>query len=139
MHSRQRSRFPLKCATFLHHPGVFSGLLGFIVDAATEEAPELPKCEHCGHAEAEQPGCILICKGCSVESNDWRDASAKHKCEDCCSCHASSEQSACQQKGTLEFFQDENPPLFVDASVRYTESRLDHWFLANDRRYICVC
>ena len=49
------------------------------------------------------------------------------------------QQSACQQKGTLEFFQDENPPLFVDASVRYTESRLDHWFLANDRRYICVC
>ena len=39
------------------------------VDAATEEAPELPKCEHCGHAEAEQPGCILICKGCAVESN----------------------------------------------------------------------
>ena len=47
------------------------------------------------------------------------------------------QQSACRQKGTPEFFQDENPPLFVDASVRYTESRLDHWFLANDRRYIC--
>ena len=46
------------------------------VDAATQEAPELPKCEHCGHAEAEQPGCILICKGYAVESNDWRDASA---------------------------------------------------------------
>ena len=90
LYCRQRSRFPLKCATFLHHPRVFSGLLGFIVDAATEEAPELPKCEHCGHAEAEQPGCILICKGCSVESNDWRDASAKHKCEDCCGCRASS-------------------------------------------------
>ena len=28
LHSRQRSRFPLKCATFLHHPRVFSGLLG---------------------------------------------------------------------------------------------------------------
>ena len=58
-----------------------------IVDAATEEAPELRKCEHCGHAEAEQPGCIMICKGCAVESNDWRDAIAKHKCfkvcEDC--------------------------------------------------------
>ena len=49
------------------------------------------------------------------------------------------QQSACQQKGTPEFSQDENPPLFVDASVRYTESRLDHRFLANDRRYICVC
>ena len=47
------------------------------------------------------------------------------------------QQSACRQKGTPEFFQVENPPLFVDASVRYTESRLDHWFLANDRRYIC--
>ena len=47
------------------------------------------------------------------------------------------QQSACQQKRTPEFFQDENPPLFVDATVRYTESRLDHRFLANDRRYIC--
>ena len=49
------------------------------------------------------------------------------------------QQSACQQK------EHQNPSkmrihlLFVDASVRYTESRLDHWFLANDRRYICVC
>ena len=49
------------------------------------------------------------------------------------------QRNACQQKGTPEFFQDENPPLFVDASVRYTESQLDHRFLANDRRYICVC
>ena len=40
------------------------------------------------------------------------------------------QQNACQQKGTPEFLQDENPPLFVDASVRYTESQLDHWFLA---------
>ena len=46
---------------------------------------------------------------------------------------------AYEQKGTAEFFQDENPPLFVDASVRYTESKLDHRSLANDRRYICVC
>ena len=73
--------------------GVVTGVIDN-VDAATQEAPELPKCEHCGHAEAEQPGCILICKGCAVESNDWRDASAKHKCfkvcEDCCSCRVSS-------------------------------------------------
>ena len=59
--------------------GVITSVID-IVDAATEEAPEIPKCEHCGHAEAEQPGCIMICKGCAVESNDWRDASAKHKC-----------------------------------------------------------
>ena len=48
------------------------------------------------------------------------------------------QQSACQQKRTPEFFQDENPPLFVDATVRYTESRLDHRFLANDRRNVFV-
>ena len=93
LHSRQRSRFPPKCATFLHHPRVFSGLLGFIVDAATEEAPELRKCKHWGHAEGEQPGCIMIFKRYAVESNDWRDASAKHKCfnfcENCCSCRVS--------------------------------------------------
>ena len=69
---------------------VFSGLLGFIVDAATEEAPELPKCKRCGRAEAEQPGCILVCRACGVECNDWRDASPKHHCfkvcEDCYSC-----------------------------------------------------
>ena len=28
------------------------------------------------------------------------------------------QQSACRQKGTPEFFQGKNPPLFVDASVR---------------------
>ena len=49
------------------------------------------------------------------------------------------QQNACQQKGTPEFFQDENPLLFVDASVRYIASWLDHRFLANDRRYISVC
>ena len=73
--------------------GVITGVIDN-VDAATQEAPELPKCEHCGHAEAEQPGCILIFKRWGVESNDWRDASAKHKCfkvcEDCCSCRVSS-------------------------------------------------
>ena len=50
------------------------------------------------------------------------------------------QQSACQQKGTPEFFQDENPTPFVDVSVRYTaESRPDHRFLAHDRPHSCVC
>ena len=61
-----------------------------IVDAATEKAPELPKCKRCGHSEAEQPGCILVSRGCGVECNEWRDASPKHHCfkvcEDCYSC-----------------------------------------------------
>ena len=29
------------------------------------------------------------------------------------------QQNACQQKGTPEFFQDENPALFVDAAHLY--------------------
>ena len=61
-----------------------------MVDAATEKAPELPKCKRCGHSEAEQPGCILVCRRCRVECNDWRDASPKHHClkvcEDCYRC-----------------------------------------------------
>ncbi|CAH3176161.1 unnamed protein product, partial [Porites lobata] len=32
-------------------------------DAATEKAPEISTCERCGHAEAEQPGCILLKAG----------------------------------------------------------------------------
>ena len=69
--------------------GVITSVID-IVDAATEEAPELPKCKRCGRAEAEQPGCILVCRACGVECNDWRDASPKHHCfkvcEDCYSC-----------------------------------------------------
>ena len=50
------------------------------------------------------------------------------------------QQSVCQQKGTPEFFQDENPTPFVDVSVRYTaESRPDHRFLAHDRPHSCEC
>ena len=70
--------------------GVITSVID-IVDAATEEAPALPKCKNCGQAEAEKPGCILVCQGCGVKCNDWRDASAEHHCyevcEDCYSCH----------------------------------------------------
>ena len=55
-------------------------------------------------------------------------------------CLYEEQQSACQQKGTPEFFQDENPTPFVDVSVRYTaESRPDHRVLAYDRPHSCVC
>ena len=61
-----------------------------IVDAATEKAPDLPKCNRCGKAEGERPGCILVCQTCGVECNDWKDANAEHHCykvcEDCYSC-----------------------------------------------------
>ena len=34
-----------------------------IVDASTEHAPELPKCKRCNKAEADEPGCLLVCQG----------------------------------------------------------------------------
>ena len=40
---------------------VFTSVID-IVDASTEKAPELPKCVNCSDAEAEQPGCLLICQ-----------------------------------------------------------------------------
>ena len=44
------------------------------------------------------------------------------------------QQSACQQKGTPEFFQDENPPVVCRRICTVHRNRLHHWFLANDRR-----